>query len=202
MLLYRFEELLQGKNGRSLFANRIMSDGYSIDVSFARRPSLPHETVALELDDFATEEIEHFFDPCACDPGLTNVYVAAYGGSNEPHSVRQFTTAEYYTMLQSKERNKCLEAKKAMAGIAAIERDVPNSKTADPGCYDVYISYMLRHMETLEQFYDVSTALTRFRGYQLKQRARHEMANILLDGGLKYNRTRRKKKKKKNKRAR
>ncbi|KAG0162504.1 hypothetical protein DFQ28_004833, partial [Apophysomyces sp. BC1034] len=44
-------------------------------------------------------------------------------------------------------------------------------------------------------FYNLSTAQSRFQGYQLRQRAKEEMANILIDGGLKYNRAKRKKKK-------
>ncbi|KAG0168960.1 hypothetical protein DFQ28_009691 [Apophysomyces sp. BC1034] len=91
------EDFLQGKNGQSLFTNLIMSDGYSFSAIFSRKKSAHYCTATLDLGDFTAAEIAHFFDPCACDPGLTNAYVAAYGGStNRLHSFRQFTSSEYH----------------------------------------------------------------------------------------------------------
>ncbi|KAG0169189.1 hypothetical protein DFQ30_003885 [Apophysomyces sp. BC1015] len=154
-------------------------------------------TATLDLGDFTTAEIGHFFDPCACDPGLTNVYVAAYGGStSRPHSVRQFTSSEYYSMLKTNKRSKKLDEKKKAAGINIVEQEMPSSKTTDLTKYNTYVGYFLGYLEALGNFYNLSTTQSRFQGYQLRQRAREEMANILIDGGLKYGRAKRKKKKK------
>ncbi|KAG0163087.1 hypothetical protein DFQ29_003425, partial [Apophysomyces sp. BC1021] len=179
------EDFLQEKNGQSLFINMIVSDGYSINDIFSRKKPAYYCAATLDLGDFTAAEIGHFFDPCACDPGLTNVYVAAYGGSTcRPHSVRQFTSSEYYLMLKTNKRSKKLDEKKKAAGINIVEQEMPSSKTTDLTKYNTYVGYFLGYLEALGNFYNLSTTQSRFQGYQLRQRAREEMANILIDGGL------------------
>jgi hypothetical protein len=56
-----------------------------------------------------------------------------------------------------------------------------------------YVKYMLTHLDTLLEFYNYKSAKFRFHNYQGRQRANDELANMLIDGGKKYNKARRKK---------
>ncbi|KAG0183895.1 hypothetical protein DFQ28_000637, partial [Apophysomyces sp. BC1034] len=153
------EDFLQGKNDQSLFTNLIMSDGYSVNAIFSRKYPTHYCTATLDLGDFTAAEIGHFFDPCSCDPGLTNVYVTAYSGpTSRAHSVRQFTSLEYYSMLKANKRRKKIDGKKKAAGINIIEQEMPSSKTAYLAKYDTYVGYFLGHLEAVGNFYNLSTA--------------------------------------------
>ena len=74
---------------------------------------------------------------------------------------------------------------------ATALEELPTPKAADMRRYHEHISYVLRHYETLARFYDITTAELRFQNYQGVQRAREEMANILISGGKKYNSSKR-----------
>jgi hypothetical protein len=93
-------------------------------------------------------------------------------------------------MTGSGRRNASLQRQKHELGIDMIEAQLPTPKT-DMRQYHEHISYVLRHYETLARFYDITTAELRFQNYQGVQRAREEMANILISGGKKYNSSKR-----------
>ncbi|CEG65166.1 hypothetical protein RMATCC62417_02003 [Rhizopus microsporus] len=58
------------------------------------------------------------------------------------------------------------------------------------------VTYALISIPRLFRFYGEKSALFRFYDYQGRQRSNAEMANILINGGKKYNKTKRKKAKK------
>jgi hypothetical protein len=61
-----------------------------------------------------------------------------------------------------------------------------------------YIKYLLTHVDTLFEFYNHRSANFRFHDYQGHQRANDELANMLIDGGKKYNKAWRNKTKRNN----
>lgn len=63
-----------------------------------------------------------------------------------------------------------------------------------------YVEYILTHIQALFRFYNFESAPFRFYGYQGRQRANDEMANILMNGGKKYNVAKRRKNNNRNKR--
>ncbi|KAI8970480.1 hypothetical protein BDF20DRAFT_916276 [Mycotypha africana] len=77
---------------------------------------------------------------------------------------------------------------------------MPTSKTVhSDGQYLLYLSYVLQHLQAFHGFYDFNSAKFNFNNYQGRLRANEEMANMLIDGGKKFN-IRKRKKTNKNKR--
>lgn len=190
--MFSLEEL-KFKNSTHAFASRILTDGVAVNFVFARKsPSKDNISgVQLSFDDFTDREVETYFQPVAVDPGRTQVFTAAYGSGYNPHEIRRCSSKEYYSMTGSGRRNASLQRQKHELGIDMIEAQLPTPKTADMRQYHEHISYVLRHYETLARFYDITTAELRFQNYQGVQRAREEMANILISGGKKYNSSKR-----------
>lgn len=179
-----------------MFTNQITTNGYQTSFHFAR--SKKERAIELELDDFSINEISSYYRPCALDPGRRDVFNASYGCGSEVHEVRKCSTAEYYGMTGSKRRNQMLSKEKRRLGIEYIESNFPTGKTSNAEMFLHYVSYYLWHLETLLDFYNYERiAATRFRNYQGIQRARAEMANILINGGWKYSKSRRKERKRK-----
>ena len=58
---------------------------------------------------------------------------------------------------------------------------------------NAYVTYALVNIPHSFRFYDEKSAPFRFYDYQGKQRSNVEMANILINGGKKYNKAKRKK---------
>ncbi|KAG0164794.1 hypothetical protein DFQ30_009395, partial [Apophysomyces sp. BC1015] len=109
------------------------------------------------------------------------------------HEIRRCSTKEYYTYTGSPMRRKLLEARKKRDGIEAIESVFPTGKTSNLEAYHSHVQYFFQHMETLFEFYGYDSAVGRFHNFQGRQRAREEIVNILVNGGKKYNRSKRKK---------
>jgi hypothetical protein len=184
---------LNGEHGLRAFASRVVTDGVSVNFIFARRMSSGDSISGVELlfEDFTDREVETHFQPIAVDPGRTQVFTASYGSGPTPHEVRRCSSKEYYSMAGSTRRNAELQRQKHQIGLDTVETLFPTAKTADIRQYDRYITYLLNHYDTLANFYDISTAQVTFQNYQGKQRARQEMAAILIHGGPNYNATKR-----------
>jgi hypothetical protein len=82
---------------------------------------------------------------------------------------------------------------KSKRGIKEIETQIPSPKTLNIDELTKYVNYILTHLDTLFTFYNEKSAPFRFYDYQGRQRANDELANMLIDGGKKYNKKRRKK---------
>lgn len=191
--------LISSISNKQMFRNVITTDGYSCSLHFSRRKPDAEEPLTchqdLKVEDFCTEEVEEFFRPCAVDPGVTNLITAAYGAGRESHDIRSFSNNEYYAMTGSKRRNYELNKKKEASGIADIESRFPSARTVRMEEYGEYLTYFFRHSQELREFYTFETSKTSFENYQGRQRALEETANILINGGRKYDRGRQKKKK-------
>lgn len=112
--------------------------------------------------------------------------------SQQPHEMRRVSRAEYSAMIGAKARNKRLQAQKKENGIEAIESGF-TAKTTNIQRYNLYVQYLLVHETSLRQFYSQYHAHIRFPNLQGRNRAREELANIVINGGKKYNRKKRKK---------
>ncbi|KAF7721558.1 hypothetical protein EC973_004497 [Apophysomyces ossiformis] len=183
------EELKNSSVDRGvIFTNQLLSHGFAVDFQFARK-SVKKEraTVDTELTatDFTEEEITDCFQPCAVDPGRSQVFTAAYGCGNSPHEIRRCSTREYYTYTGSPLRQKVIQAEKKKACIEAIETDLETGKTQSLEVYDTYVRCTFQHMDALFAFYGPTKAEAQFRDYQGRQRAPEEMVNILTNGGKK-----------------
>jgi hypothetical protein len=158
--------------------------------------------VQLGFEDFTDTEIETYFEVAAIDPGRTQAFTAAYGCGQESHQIRRCSTSEYYAMTGSQRRNQKLQSEKRATDIATIENQWPTGKTSNLDRFQLYISHLLENFESLARFYNSTRGKMAFENYQGVQRAREEMANVLINGGKKYNKTKRKKIRKNRKRRR
>jgi hypothetical protein len=179
------------------------TDGYSCSFHFARKKLARNDITCektLQVEDFSIAEVEEFFRPCAIDPGVTTLITAAYGTGSDSHEVRSFSNKEYYALTGSKRRNADMNKKKTSCGIATIESKMPSPKTVNLSEYQAYLNYFFENSQALRNFYNFETADTSFKHYQGRQRAIEETANILINGGRKYDKKRRKKQDRRSKR--
>ena len=150
------------------------------------------DNVQLGFEDFTDAEIATYFEVAAIDPGRTQIFTAAYGSGQERHQIRRCSTSEYYSMTGSKRRNQKLQQEKKEAGILRIEESWPTGKTCNIRQYQSYVAHLLNNFDELSKFYDISRGKMRFDNFQDVQRSREEMANMLVNGGKKYSKSRRK----------
>lgn len=186
------EEVIAGENKFTCF---ILSDGFGICFGFARKAKDVQE-VSLELEDFRDEEVRRYFQPCAVDPGRKQVFTSIIHHEEGQQEVRRCSSKERTCYTGSKRRANHIDKLKARNGIKSIETDFPSPKTVNNEKWNTYVAYALKYAPELFSFYNERSAAFRFHDYQGRQRANAEMANILLNGGKKYNKTKRKKTKK------
>ncbi|KAM3581030.1 hypothetical protein VKS41_006476 [Umbelopsis sp. WA50703] len=203
-LRIRSVEELRLKNQKFAFANRVLTDDHAVNFVLARQrggtDSITH--VQLGFEDFTDTEIETYFEVAAIDPGRTQAFTAAYGCGQESHQIRRCSTSEYYAMTGSQRRNQKVQSEKRATDIASIENQWPTGKTSNLDRFPLYISHLLENFESLARFYNSTRGKMAFENYQGVQRAREEMTNVLINGGKKYNKTKRKKIRKNRKRRR
>lgn len=182
-----------------MFINTLYTDGYTCRVSFARNvpEAIEEEKMKLGITDFSQSDIDEHFHPCFLDPGRNSAYVAYYG----KNQIRKLSTTEYYSMSGSPNRTKKEDDLKITQGLKELETSIPTPKTSIVVNYATYIQYMMMHMATFFNFYSFRTASIRWNNYRGRQCALDEAANILINGGKKYN-ARKRKKTKSNRRKR
>jgi hypothetical protein len=174
----------------------VQTDGFGVCFLFARkkRESTYGSTeTVFKLEDFSQSAVERFFLPCTIDPGRKSVFTATIGHSTEEHQIRSCSSKERKCYTGSKRRQQFVDGLKSRRGIKSIETGIPPPKTVDMARITNYVKYMLTHLDTLFEFYNYKSAKFRFHNYQGRQRANDELANMLIDGGKKYNKARRKK---------
>ncbi|PHZ13490.1 uncharacterized protein RHIMIDRAFT_120768 [Rhizopus microsporus ATCC 52813] len=190
-----WEELknMPEQRGR-MFLNGMYTDDYTCSVLFCRKVLLSSVAygVSLELSDFTTDEVDKYFRPCTVDPGRKDAFVSYHGGTD----IRRLSSAEYYSMSGTVNRQKAQQGRKQSLGIESIETNIPSPKTASTQRYMLYITYILQHMDSLFNFYNFETTKLKWLNYIGSQEVIQESVNILLNGGKKYNKSRRKNTKK------
>lgn len=115
--------------------------------------------------------MRRLFLPVTVDPGRRKVFTAAISHSEHVQEFRSCSSKERQSFAGTDRRRQKVEKLKEAAGIKRIESQIP----------------------TLFRFYNHQSAPFRFYNYQGNQRSTAEMGNILLNGGKKYNKSRRKK---------
>jgi hypothetical protein len=192
--VYRTYILFSRRTERQLFNDLMTTDGYSVSVHFSRKKMEPLTLAkTLRVDDWDTSEIREFFRPCAVDPGVGTLITAAYGFGTLEHEVRTFTNKEYYSVSGSKQRNIRRNREKVATGISVIESKMPSARTVNETTYSEYVVYFFENWVSLRYFYAFRCAKDSFSNHQGRQRATDEVANILINGGKKYDKKRRKK---------
>ncbi|KAI8073508.1 uncharacterized protein B0P05DRAFT_580265 [Gilbertella persicaria] len=191
----------------------IKVDGQSIAGIFGRSsPKKPEETVfnfaqrcfydnfdfknLKSTDDFTSEEVDRYFRPCTVDPNRSDVFVS-YHGKND---LRRLSTADYYNMNGTVNRQKLEQDRKKRSDIEQIETHFPSPKTAKLQYYTKYVMYV-QHFRALANFCGFNTAKIKWCSYKGSQQTIENAFNILINGAKKYNK-RKRKNTKKNKRKR
>lgn len=193
--LKRLEDLIGApSNGKDVFYLTIHTDGFGASVLFARRKLKENEQkVNLVIDDFTKSEMETLFLPVAVDPGRTTIFTATVMHSQDQKEFRTCSSKERRSFAGTDRRSQKVIKLKQASGVEAIESRIPTAKTIDINRMKEHIRYMLNNVESLFRFYNHQSTAFRFYDYQGRQRANDEMANILLNGGKKYNGNKRRK---------
>jgi hypothetical protein len=201
-LLYISIEALRDPNKKKVaFSNFLRTDGFAADVVLTKRANknddefihyaeqdvgislLGGVVTSLELSDVSRWGI---------DPNRGQIFVASYGEGEDSHQIRRCSTREYCTYTGSKRYEKRERKRMSDENMEDILLNVPSAKTVSISRYLQYVTYILLHLRKILAIYHASTAEDRFHLYQGVQRAREEMVNILVNGGRKYNKSKRK----------
>ncbi|KAI7865456.1 uncharacterized protein EV154DRAFT_557220 [Mucor mucedo] len=153
-------------------------------ISFCRKryAESPVNEIALELQDFNSEEIDRYFRPCTVDPNRKDAFVSFYGNTD----ARRLSSA-YDNMNISTNRLKLEQDRKKEQGVQTIETNIPSVKSAGADKYITHVKYMMQHQGTLFNFYNFQTARVKWCNYIGKQRALQDAVNILINESKKYN---------------
>ncbi|GAA5814021.1 hypothetical protein MFLAVUS_007511 [Mucor flavus] len=174
-------------NGKGMFTNMVRTDGYGIDFILAGPKKQESDLPDLALDDFTAEELNERFCLWGVDPGQINIFTASDGHGTDPHQVRRYSAAEYYTRAGFKRTNKViLNLKNNDEQFLQAERAITTFKTANMETFIVYIHSVLNNIDVLSIFYGDRFTSLRFLNYIGRQRADSEMTNIFVTGGKKY----------------
>ncbi|KAI8061398.1 hypothetical protein BDF21DRAFT_429447, partial [Thamnidium elegans] len=84
-------------NGKQIFTNMVRTDGYCINFILAGPERQSNKLPNLDLNDFTPEEINKRFHLWGVDPGQISIFTASDGHDTDPHQLRKYSTAEYYT---------------------------------------------------------------------------------------------------------
>ncbi|KAG2191647.1 hypothetical protein INT46_002206 [Mucor plumbeus] len=152
---------------------------------------LPYPNV-FDLEDFQADEVKEHFLPCALDPGRRQIFTATVAHSPEELEIRRCSGKERACYAGTNRRATYVERLKTQQNVKTIETNLPTAKTVNNEKFQERIRYLLVHLPRLFQFYSYKSAPFRFNDYQGRQRANAEMANILINGGKKYNKMKRK----------
>lgn len=170
-----------------MFTNMVRTDGYGIDFILAGPQKQAAALPDLEISDFSLEEINSRFHLWGVDPGQKNIFTASDGHGEEPHQVRKYSAAEYYTRAGFKKTNKrIINLKNEDENFLQAERQITTYKTANLQIFILYVHSVLNNLNTLLTFYDDRFTALRFLNYIGRQRADAEMINIFVTGGKKY----------------
>ncbi|KAI7902157.1 uncharacterized protein BX663DRAFT_436273, partial [Cokeromyces recurvatus] len=155
----------------------------------------------LKLTDFDYEEVASTYNPIYLGSGRKAVYTTVCGLVKDVHPIIRCSTKEYYHYTGSTEFLVNQQKLKKQNRIEEVESKIPTHKTAKAEKYYEYLQSMLEYIDILFDFYKDTSGKNRFVSYQGRQRAPEIMTNVLLDGGLKYNRERRRRNRKKKKKS-
>ena len=190
--MFSLEELLSPES-KVRFMCSMMTDGFGACFVFARcKPKKETNPNVFDLEDFQADEVKEHFLPCALDPGRRQIFTATVAHSPEELEIRRCSGKERACYAGTNRRATYVERLKTQQNVKTIETNLPTAKTVNNEKFQERIRYLLVHLPRLFQFYSYKSAPFRFNDYQGRQRANAEMANILINGGKKYNKMKRK----------
>ncbi|KAI8082320.1 hypothetical protein BDF21DRAFT_361394 [Thamnidium elegans] len=170
-----------------MFTNMVRTDGYGIDFILAGPERQSNKLPNLDVNDFTPEGINERFHLWGVDPGQINIFTASDGHDTDPHQLRKYPTAEYYTRAGLKKTNlHILNYKNADLQFQEAEQRITTHKTANLERFLEYVHSVLNNLDILLQFYDHRFTALRFLNYIGRQRADAEMVNIFVNGSKKY----------------
>lgn len=171
-----------GTRRRPLFNNMVLTDGFTVNILLTRATSstkLPD----LELEDIAKPHVAQYFDLWGADPGLKDIFVATDG----QQQYRKFSAAEYRCKTGQTRRKAARDRLQRQANITTIESAIPTTKTSSSSSFIAAVRYILENLSPLLALYgDVMWAQHRLWNYSGAQKLDHEMVQIFLNGGRKY----------------
>ncbi|SAM00113.1 hypothetical protein [Absidia glauca] len=171
-----------GARRRPIFSNMVLTDGFAVNVLFTR-PTSSTTLPDLELDDIARPHVADHFDLWGVDPGIKDIFMATDGASQ----YRKFSAAEYRCKTGQTRRKAECDRLHRQANITTIESAIPTTKTSSSSSFIAAVRYILENLSPLLALYgDVIWAQQRLWNYSGAQKLDHEMAQIFLNGGRKY----------------
>jgi hypothetical protein len=168
----------------------IRTDGHTVEFIYGVRKSsskgLPDLTMSdiSDLSDLPTDlqkDLDHF-NVFGVDPGHRHLVT----GVNAQGLRRRFSNNEWYSKSGISQRRYEQQVKKKDAGIDRLESTLPTKKTASPDEWILYCQAIFTNMSRLNSFYGTDFTNDRFLNYVGRQKMEGEVANIFVDGGIKY----------------
>ncbi|CEI99199.1 hypothetical protein RMCBS344292_13291 [Rhizopus microsporus] len=196
---FGYESLDKVLESQNKFTCCIQTGGFGACFVFSRKAKEEKATAQLGLEDFSDQEIQEHFQPCAVDPGRTHVFTATIQHEEGNLETRGCSEKERQCYNGAKRRTCQIGKLKLRADIKTIKTGFSLAKTVDMEKTNAYVTYALINVPRLFRFYDERSAPFRFYDYQGRQRSNAEIANILINGGKKYNKTKQNRKHRKKK---
>lgn len=134
--------------------DKIRTDGTDVEFMFkkAKRPKPPPP-----LTPAAVKGCLKNATVWGVDPGVTDLFVAADGSSDEPHRVRSISAREYYALCgysrATQKRKEFLDHKDDAQTKKLID-GIPSLKTVHLTAYITSVQYRFQHHRTICEFYD------------------------------------------------
>jgi hypothetical protein len=199
-----FEDFLTRHGaGRPMFYGYILTDGVSLNFVFARIK--PPSRIDLHAPDFnnSRDIIGRRMNTIGLDPGRRDIITTASGIGDAIYATRQVSTNEYRAVSGAAKRSQYLEIRKATTVITNddgtvstmenLESTLPTLNTANMDEMRQSIQSRLSYLNHASTFYGIDQSRQRFKAYQGTQRTIATTANIVLNGGKKFDRNRRNK---------
>ncbi|SAL94840.1 hypothetical protein, partial, partial [Absidia glauca] len=199
-----FQDFLTRHEARlPMFYGYILTDGVSMNFVFARIP--PPSRIELYAPDFnnSRDIIGRRMNTIGLDPGRRDIITTASGIGDATYATRQVSTIEYQAISGAAKRSQYLEIQKATTFITNddgavstmenLESTLPTLKTASTDEMRQSIQTHLSYLNHASTFYGIDQSRRRFKAYQGTQRTIATTANIVLNGGKKFDRNRRNK---------
>ncbi|KAI8093879.1 uncharacterized protein BX664DRAFT_116090 [Halteromyces radiatus] len=105
----------------------------------------------------------------------------------DPHEIRRFSSAEYYTKAGYKKTTRLIREAKDQQQIDEVEATILTNKTSTMQGIEGYITSILTVFDQLTAFYGrILFQRRKFSNYCGRQRMDAELVNIFTNGGTKY----------------
>jgi hypothetical protein len=171
----------------------LSTDGISIDFLFNKKPFKDRESITPTSFKHWVTEGDHVATIWGVDPGVTDVFVAADGITEEQNRIRKCSSKEYYHLCGYNAATKEREQYRRMAkqDVRDLIDGIPSLKTANFESLIDGIRYRLSNFLAITNYYDKDARfqVLRLKSYKGRQRGLNELARRLSSGSKKYGAT-------------